>query len=123
MNTEYYFPLRSTNITQRNIKTIRNEYIGSIRNLMIDTKTGQVSYVVVEIKRDFSNPNKKYLALPWEAFNFNTKEKDMVLINVSKEKLENAPGFNEDDWPYGLQHEFICSVHTYYGFGSRTARM
>lgn len=114
MNTAYHFPLCCTNITNRKIKTIRNEHVGFIRNLMIDTQTGKVIYVIIELKKHLGNPIKKFFATPWDAFNFNTKERDAVLLNITKEKLENAPSFEEDEWPIGLQQEFIHKVNYYY---------
>jgi len=121
MNTEYHFPISSSTATGYDVKTARDESVGSIKDLMIDTETGEVAYVVLAVDEGFLNLGKKYLALPWAAFNFNTKEADVAIVNVTKEKLEKAPGFDKDAWPVGPQHEFIEDVNTYYGFERRRA--
>jgi hypothetical protein len=41
------------------------------------------------------------------------------MVRVDTDKLEHAPGFNKDNWPVGPQHEFVASVHEYYGFERR----
>lgn len=119
MNTEYHHPISSSTATSCTVKTTREETVGSIKDLMINTENGQVLYVVLEVDTGFLNLGSKYLALPWEAFNFNTKQADVVMVRVDKDKLENAPGFDKDNWPIGPQHEFVESIHEYYGFERR----
>jgi len=119
MNTEYHHPLSSSTAANCKVKTARDETIGSIKDLMIDTENGHVLYVVLEVDSGFFNLDSTYLALPWEAFNFNTKQKDVVMVRVEIDQLEHAPGFDKDNWPVGPQHEFVASVHEYYRFDRR----
>jgi sporulation protein YlmC with PRC-barrel domain len=102
------------------VKTPRDEKVGSIEDIMIDTRTGEVSYVVLKVNEGFLNLGSKLLALPWESFQFDTSQDDVVIVKESEETLENSPGFDEDNWPTGPQHEFIQSIHTYYGQENRS---
>lgn len=96
------------------VKTPRDEKVGSIKDIMINTQTGQVSYVVLKVNEGFLNLGSKLLALPWQSFQFTTSQDDVVIVKESKDTLGNSPGFDEENWPTGPQHEFIQSIQTYY---------
>ncbi|MEB2785099.1 PRC-barrel domain-containing protein [Algoriphagus persicinus] len=121
MNTRYHFPICSSMTAKCTVKTLRDESVGTIKDIMLDTETGEVAYVILSVDTGFLNLGSKLLALPWEAFDFHGHRRDVIIVNVEKEKLENAPGFDEDNWPVGPQYDFINSVHTYYGFSRRRA--
>ena len=47
----------------------------------------------------FMGMGNKLFAMPWEAFEFSATENKLIL-NVDKEKLKTAPGFDKDGkWP------------------------
>ncbi len=119
MNTEYHFPISSSTISNCTIKTAKDEKVGKIKDIMIDTETGDVVYVVLAVDAGFLNLGTKLLALPWQSFHFHNQQNDVIIVNVEKEKLESAPGFTDDNWPSGPQHQFIDELHTYYGFERR----
>lgn len=41
-------------------------------------------------------------------------EHKRFVLNVEKEKLENAPGFNTDHWPNMADETWANSIHNYY---------
>ncbi len=96
------------------VKTARDESVGSIKEFMINTHTGQVDYVVLKVDEGFLNLGSKLLALPFESFEFNTAQDDVIIVRETKETLENAPGFDNNDWPSGPQVEFLHTMRTYY---------
>lgn len=102
------------------VRTPSDEQVGEIKDFILNTHSGEVSYVVLKINEGFLNLGSKLLALPWESFEFNTAQDQVVIVKESKETLENSPGFDEDDWPTGPQSEFIQSIHTYYGQENRS---
>jgi len=61
----------------------------------------------------------KLFAIPWQAFKLDEANKQFVL-DVPREKLEQAPGFDKDDWPDMAQPEFRKMVHEYYGMEPMT---
>ncbi|UZD24142.1 PRC-barrel domain-containing protein [Algoriphagus halophytocola] len=119
MNTEYNFPISCRTVAGCDVKTIKEESVGTIKDIMVDTETGDVAYIVLELHRDFLNLGNKYLALPWEAFDFHGQQRKVILVKADKEKLENAPGFEKDSWPVGSQHQFIGEIKSYYGYDRR----
>ncbi len=56
----------------------------------------------------------KLFAVPWQAFKLNT-ETHQFILDVPKERLQNAPGFDKSDWPDMAQPEFENMIHGYYG--------
>jgi len=87
---------------------------------MINTSTGQVDYVVLKVDEGFLNLGSKLLALPFESFEFNTAQDDVVVVKETKETLENAPGFDSDNWPSGPQSEFLHTMRTFYSGQDRS---
>ncbi len=57
----------------------------------------------------------KYFAIPWNAFHFNLKENRAVL-NLDKKQLENAPGFDKDNWPNMADSTWGTSIYKHYGY-------
>lgn len=115
--------LSASTINGTTVKNAVDEKIGSIEDIMMDCATGEAVYVVLSVDAGFLNLGSKYFAVPWEAFAFDTAQDDVFILNVDKEKLENSPGFDKDNWPTGPQLEFISEVRDYYGYGrAREAR-
>ena len=103
------------------VKNAIDENIGEIEEIMMDAMTGEVAYVVLSVDSGFLNLGSKYFAIPFEAFSFENHQEDVVILNVDKDKLENAPGFDKDNWPSGPQGEFINELNVYYGFENRNS--
>jgi hypothetical protein len=56
-------------------------------------------------------------AVPWRALKLDTVNHRFTL-DVSKEKLKNAPGFDKDHWPTMADKSWATDVHTFYGVSS-----
>ncbi len=73
-----------------------DENVGSIKEIMLNTYTGEISYAVLSY--DGVGLGTKLFAIPWEALTLDTENKRFVL-NVDSSTLEDAPGFDKDNWP------------------------
>ncbi len=62
---------------------------------------------------------EKLFAVPWEALTLDTVNKRFTL-NIDKERIENAPGFDTDHWPNMANQTWASQIHSYYGTGSST---
>ena len=109
--------LSSTSITGTNVTNAKGESLGEIKDLMIDTQIGTVNYAVLSFG-GFLGLGDKYFAVPFEAFTVNETTETFVL-NVSKDVLENAPGFDKDNWPKSSDHRFWNSLYDVYGVKRR----
>ena len=68
----------------------------------------------------FLGMGEKLFAVPWSALVLDTKNKRFVL-DVDKERLENAPGFDANDWPDMANDAWEKTVNDYYGTQPRSA--
>ena len=89
------------------------EDLGDIKEIMLDTSTGKVSYAVLSYG-GFLGMGEKLFAVPWEALKLDTINKRFVL-NVDSEKLESAPGFDKDNWPNMADEKWADHIHSFYG--------
>lgn len=95
------------------VRDSHDNSIGSIKDVMIDMRTGEVVYAVLAVDDGFLNLGSKFFAIPLQAFQIDTINERMIL-NIDKERFENAPGFDKDNWPANPQSEFIKTVYTFY---------
>ena len=89
------------------------EDLGDIKEIMLDTSTGKVSYAVLSYG-GFLGMGEKLFAVPWEALKLDTENKRFVL-DVDSEKLESAPGFDKDNWPNMADEKWADHIHSFYG--------
>ncbi len=108
--------LSASTISGTNVKNMENKNIGKIQDLMIDLKNGNVVYAVLSFG-GFLGIGDKYFAVPIEALKFSTNDGVReIMIDINKERLENAPGFDKEHWPIEASPEFIQSVYDHYGY-------
>lgn len=87
--------------------------LGEIKEIMLNVPAGRIEYAVLTFG-GFLGFGEKLFAIPWSALTLDTMNKRFVL-NVSKETLENAPGFDRDDWPDMANEQWADEIHAYYG--------
>ena len=87
--------------------------VGDIKEIMINMNTGRVSYAVLSFG-GFLGMGEKLFAVPWEALKLDTANKRFEL-DVNKERLENAPGFDKNKWPDMADKSWEEGIHAYYG--------
>lgn len=97
------------------------ENLGEIKEIMLDMRSGRIEYAVLSFG-GFLGMGEKLFAVPWSALKLDADHKYFVL-NVDKERLKNAPGFAQDNWPNMLDPTWNTGIHNYYGTKSDTARV
>lgn len=91
----------------------QDENLGDIKEIMLDMRSGRVSYAVLSFG-GFLGMGQKLFAVPWPALRLDTKHKRFVL-NVEKARLKSAPGFDKDQWPDMADQSWAKEIHDYYG--------
>ena len=81
---------------------------------MIDLQPGRIAYAVLSFG-GILGVGDKLFAIPWQAFTVDTAEKRFVL-NVDKELLKQAPGFNKSNWPDMTDPAWGAELYGYYGY-------
>lgn len=95
------------------VHNLKNEHLGEIKEIMLDMRSGQVAYAVLAFG-GFLGLGEKLFAVPWNALHLDTVNKRFVL-NIDKERLKNAPGFDKDHWPDMTDVRWVEQIHTFYG--------
>jgi len=90
------------------------ENLGKIEDLMIDPELGRVSYAVLSFG-GFLGVGNKLFAVPMQAMKLSRQDKRFIL-DVDKERLKNAPGFDKDHWPDFEDPAYGTKLYSYYGF-------
>ena len=112
--TEFRETMSAGTLIGDKVTNAQDENLGNLKEIMLDIDSGRVAYGVLETG-SILGMGGKYLAIPWEAFGVDEKNKKMIL-NVPKEKLQNARGFDKNDWPDTADREFARHTHEHYGF-------
>ena len=89
------------------------ESLGSIKEFMIEMKTGRVAYAVLSFG-GFLGMGDRLFAVPWQALRLDTDSHRFVL-NVAKDALKDAPGFDKDHWPSMADPSWVLGVNRFYG--------
>lgn len=112
--------LTASSIIGDEVENKKGKSIGKIKDIMLDTQDGKIQYLVIEFS-GFMGFGEKLFAVPFSAVKLNAKNKDFVL-DIEKEFLEKAPGFDKDHWPETNSHYF--DVNAYWGsfMGPNTSR-
>lgn len=91
----------------------KGEDLGDIKEIMLDMRSGNVGYAVLSFG-GFLGMGEKLFAVPWRALVLDTENKRFVL-NVEKDRLKDAPGFDKDHWPNMADQGWSRAIHDYYG--------
>ncbi len=104
--------LSAGSINGNTVRNTKGEELGKIEEVMLDIHSGAIGYAVVS-HGGILGMGDKLFAVPWKAFSVDTKNHEMVL-DAPKERMENAPGFNKDNWPNFADPTWAESIHSYY---------
>ena len=105
--------LSASTLTGDKVKNLAGEELGKIEDLVIDLKSGRVAYAVVSFGGGFMHGGKLF-AIPWASLAVDQGDKK-VILNVPREKLETAEGFDKDHWPDMANPDFFQRTYAYYG--------
>jgi len=89
-----------------------DENLGKIEELMISVNDGKVAYAVMSFG-GFLHFGDKFFAIPWKNLRVDEANKRIVL-NIDKDKLKNAPGFDKNNWPDLSDEGYTAELDLYY---------
>lgn len=105
--------LTASSIIGDRIENPRGEDLGKIDNLMINLRTGEIEYAVIEFG-SFLGVGGKLFAVPFTELKLDP-EKKIFLLNRDNEYLKQSPGFDKAHWPDTNDHSYFDNVRMYYG--------
>lgn len=104
--------LSATTLIGDPVKNYDGDDLGKIEELMIDLQSGRIAYAVLSIG-GFLGIGDKLFAIPWELLTVNQEEKCFEL-DIDEETLENAPGFDKDNWPETNDYDIVTRAYAFY---------
>lgn len=87
--------------------------VGRIHELMVDPRSGRLTYAVMS-RGGVLGLGEKLFAVPWVSLDHDA-EHGRFAMDVDRERLEEAPGFDKDDWPNMGDTYWGTDVPKFYG--------
>jgi sporulation protein YlmC with PRC-barrel domain len=94
------------------VHNMQGERIGKVEDYMIDLQRGCVEYAVLSFG-GFLGIGEKLFAIPWESMQLDT-DNHVWRLDVTRERLQQAPGFNRDNWPDLGSADYRRSLSTFW---------
>ena len=105
--------ISSKRVEGTSVYNSNGEKVGSIDHLIIEKKSGQVRYAVMEFGGLLGGATDRY-PIPWKMLHYD-KTQDGYVAELDKAHLQEAPRHALDDNPT-YDDAYDSSVKTYYGF-------
>ena len=92
----------------------QGESLGDIKDVMLEVDLGRVAYAVLSFG-GFLGMGDKLFAIPFEGLRLDPPN-DRIVLDVPKDTLKNAPGFEKDNPPSAADRRWGAKIHEHYGF-------
>lgn len=94
--------LTATSVIGDKVLNNDNEDMGSIKDIMLDIRSGKIEYYIIEFG-GFLGIGEKYFAIPFNLLTVDEENK-VFRFNEKQETLKKAPGFDKEHWPQTNSH-------------------
>jgi len=106
---------RASKLIGMDVRITKDEKVGSISDMVVDTPTGHIRYAALSVG-GFLGIGDKLFAVPWKSMVLKHDSKGaFFVLDVSKDKMRSAPGFDEKHWPDFGNPKFGTEIDQYYG--------
>jgi len=89
--------MKASTLRDTKVKNKANEDLGKIDDFVMHLDSGKIAYAVLSFGGVLGIGNKLF-AVPWNVLSMKMDSREFIL-DVPKERLKNAPGFDKDNWP------------------------
>ena len=104
---------QASQIMGKGIQNYEGKIVGVIRDLMIDPRNSGIALAIFS-PGGFLGIPMKFVAVPFRALTFDP-DKKVYLLDVSREEIAEAPGFERGQWPQQANRAWETEVYRYYG--------
>ena len=113
---------RATALIGLTVYNPNRERIGKIEDLVISPTTGRLRFAVLSFG-GFLGMGNKLFAVPWSELTLVPKAtsangieaEDHYVLDVSKDALQQAPGFDKSQWPDFADSKWAAHIERFYG--------
>ncbi len=91
---------------------LKQEPLGDIKEIFVDTSTGRITFAVLSSNGLFTMGDKM-LPVPWAALKLD-QDNHCFVLDIRKDRFEDAPGFDVQNWPNMADQVWSARIHRYY---------
>lgn len=102
----------ATTLMDYTVQNSQGENLGEIEDLMVDVSNEEIRYAVLSFG-GFLDIGEKLFAIPVSALTVD-HQNEVVVFDVDEETLQNAPGFDSDNWPDTAAPEWDAPYRDYW---------
>ena len=106
----------ASKVTGATLYNLKGEQLGSVHDLMIDKRSGNISYAIISFG-GFLGLGTDYYPLPWKALRYDMGLGGYV-TDITGPQLEGAPTFSEAEQA-GLTGDDEMRMYNYYSNNER----
>jgi sporulation protein YlmC with PRC-barrel domain len=105
--------LSTSTLSGYRVRSVENEDLGTIEEIMIDPADGRIAYAVLCFGGLTGFGDRLY-AVPWSLLRLNPADR-VLILDWDRKHLEGAPAFDQDEWPDLNDECWERAIHEYYG--------
>ena len=125
--TESDAVLRAKDIVGMNVRNAQGEKLGDVKDLMVDFEhPARIRYAALDYG-GFLGIGDKLFAVPWQSMKLrhdaDNNQRMFLELDVDKDSLKNAPGFDKDHWPNFADNHWADEVHKHYRVHTENANV
>lgn len=105
--------IAASKVNGTEVYNTQGEHLGSVYDVMIDKRSGQVAYAVMSFG-GFLGLGETYHPLPWSILTYDTAQGGYV-VDLDSSRLEGAPSYRADDPDRWGDREYVRGIDDYYG--------
>src|SRR5262245_2252117 len=106
-------PWLASRLVNYRVRNSAGEDLGKIEDVVVDPETGNMQYAILSFGGVFGMGNKLF-PIPWSSLR-TAPNRDYVLLDIDKETLRRAPGYDRDSLPNWADPTWRRSIHDHYG--------
>jgi len=114
--------IRASKLMGMKIQNSRKESIGQIKDIVVDPASTRIQYVAVTYG-GFLGLGDKLFAVPMQAIKVqqdpDNRDRVVLVLDVTKEQMNGAQGFDESNWPNFADEQFSGELHRRYNVENR----
>jgi sporulation protein YlmC with PRC-barrel domain len=105
--------LSASTLTGDPVVNHEGERLGTLKEIMIDLDRGEIGYAVLS-RGELAGIGERLFAVPWSLFTVDTAQ-HQLLLDIDAGALDDAQGFDPDDWPRFDDQDWGGRLHDSYG--------
>jgi sporulation protein YlmC with PRC-barrel domain len=106
--------MRLSQLIGMDVRDAQGENLGDINDVIVDLDQNRAMYAVIGFG-GFLGMGERLFAFPLHAFQMPLDQEDRLVLNVSRERLKDSPGFDRNAWPDWNDTAYRGDVDRFYG--------